>query len=92
MIANKYGKIVTVISDAGRVGEPNLEIYSGAKAGRCGLHARDCEGPSAAPESPANLRRARRDSATSGDRARDGRSGNGQANAEGLPDQANRRA
>jgi NAD(P)-dependent dehydrogenase (short-subunit alcohol dehydrogenase family) len=37
MIANKYGKIVTVISDAGRVGEPNLEIYSGAKAGAAGF-------------------------------------------------------
>ena len=37
MIAKKYGKIVTVISDAGRVGEPNLEIYSGAKAGAAGF-------------------------------------------------------
>src|SRR5215468_2051553 len=37
MIANKYGKLVTVISDAGRVGEPNLEIYSGAKAGAAGF-------------------------------------------------------
>jgi 2-hydroxycyclohexanecarboxyl-CoA dehydrogenase len=37
MIASKYGKIVTVISDAGRVGEPNLEIYSGAKAGAAGF-------------------------------------------------------
>jgi 2-hydroxycyclohexanecarboxyl-CoA dehydrogenase len=37
MIARKYGKIVTVISDAGRVGEPNLEIYSGAKAGAAGF-------------------------------------------------------
>jgi 2-hydroxycyclohexanecarboxyl-CoA dehydrogenase len=37
MLANKYGKIVTVISDAGRVGEPNLEIYSGAKAGAAGF-------------------------------------------------------
>jgi len=37
MIANKYGKIVTVISDAGRVGEPQLEIYSGAKAGAAGF-------------------------------------------------------
>jgi 3-oxoacyl-[acyl-carrier protein] reductase len=26
-----------VISDAGRVGEPNLEIYSGAKAGAAGF-------------------------------------------------------
>ena len=30
------GRIVTVISDAGRVGEPNLEPYSGAKAGAAG--------------------------------------------------------
>jgi 3-oxoacyl-[acyl-carrier protein] reductase len=37
MIANNYGKIVTVISDAGRVGEPHLEIYSGAKAGAAGF-------------------------------------------------------
>jgi len=37
MIQNQYGKIVTVISDAGRVGEPNLEIYSGAKAGAAGF-------------------------------------------------------
>jgi NAD(P)-dependent dehydrogenase (short-subunit alcohol dehydrogenase family) len=37
MIARKYGKIVTVISDAGRVGEPHLEIYSGAKAGAAGF-------------------------------------------------------
>lgn len=37
MIAKNYGKIVTVISDAGRVGEPNLEIYSGAKAGAAGF-------------------------------------------------------
>jgi 2-hydroxycyclohexanecarboxyl-CoA dehydrogenase len=37
MIECSYGKIVTVISDAGRVGEPNLEIYSGAKAGAAGF-------------------------------------------------------
>jgi 3-oxoacyl-[acyl-carrier protein] reductase len=37
MIEKKYGKIVTVISDAGRVGEPNLEIYSAAKAGAAGF-------------------------------------------------------
>ena len=37
MIAKSYGRIVTVISDAGRVGEPNLEIYSGAKAGAAGF-------------------------------------------------------
>lgn len=37
MIERKYGKIVTVISDAGRVGEPRLEIYSAAKAGAAGF-------------------------------------------------------
>jgi 3-oxoacyl-[acyl-carrier protein] reductase len=37
MIEQRYGSIVTVISDAGRVGEPNLEIYSGAKAGAAGF-------------------------------------------------------
>jgi 2-hydroxycyclohexanecarboxyl-CoA dehydrogenase len=37
MIQRNYGKIVTVISDAGRVGEPHLEIYSGAKAGAAGF-------------------------------------------------------
>jgi 3-oxoacyl-[acyl-carrier protein] reductase len=37
MIEKQYGRIVTVISDAGRVGEPNLEVYSAAKAGAAGL-------------------------------------------------------
>jgi len=37
MIANRYGRIVTVISDAGRVGEPHLAVYSGAKAGAAGF-------------------------------------------------------
>ena len=37
MITKKYGKLVTVISDAGRVGEPFLEIYSAAKAGAAGF-------------------------------------------------------
>lgn len=37
MIEKQYGKIVTVISDAGRVGEPHLQIYSGAKAGAAGF-------------------------------------------------------
>lgn len=31
------GSIVTVISDAGRSGEPRLEIYSAAKAGAAGF-------------------------------------------------------
>ena len=33
MIARRYGRIVTVISDAGRVGEPHLAVYSAAKGG-----------------------------------------------------------
>ena len=37
MIATGSGSIVNVISDAGRVGEPNLEVYSGAKAGAAGF-------------------------------------------------------
>lgn len=37
MISNNYGKIVNVISDAGRVGEPMLVVYSGAKAGAAGF-------------------------------------------------------
>lgn len=37
MIERTYGKIVTVISDAGRVGEARLQIYSAAKAGAAGF-------------------------------------------------------
>ncbi len=37
MVERSYGRIVTVISDAGRVGEPHLVVYSGAKAGAAGL-------------------------------------------------------
>lgn len=37
MIEQKGGRIITIISDAGRVGEPNMEIYSGAKAGAAGF-------------------------------------------------------
>ncbi|MEW6477693.1 MAG: SDR family NAD(P)-dependent oxidoreductase [Actinomycetota bacterium] len=37
MIGAGAGRIVTVISDAGRVGEANLEPYSGAKAGAAGF-------------------------------------------------------
>jgi len=32
MIAQKYGKIISMISDAARVGEPNLPVYAAAKA------------------------------------------------------------
>ena len=34
---NGGGRLITVISDAGRVGEPGLEAYSAAKAGAAGL-------------------------------------------------------
>jgi 2-hydroxycyclohexanecarboxyl-CoA dehydrogenase len=37
MVERRYGRIVTVISDAGRVGEPDLIVYSGAKAGAAGF-------------------------------------------------------
>ena len=37
MIARKSGRIVTIISDAGRTGEAGLEVYSGAKAGAAGF-------------------------------------------------------
>ena len=37
MIERKYGKIITIVSDAGRTGEPGLPIYSAAKAGAIGF-------------------------------------------------------
>jgi 3-oxoacyl-[acyl-carrier protein] reductase len=37
MIAQNYGKIVTTISDAGRVGERRQSVYSGAKAAQVGF-------------------------------------------------------
>lgn len=37
MIAQSRGSIVNIISDAGRVGEAGLEVYSGAKAGAAGF-------------------------------------------------------
>jgi NAD(P)-dependent dehydrogenase (short-subunit alcohol dehydrogenase family) len=37
MVAQKKGRIVTVVSDAGRVGEPRLAAYSAAKAGAAGF-------------------------------------------------------
>jgi len=33
----RQGRIVTIISDAGRMGEVRLEVYSGAKAGAAGV-------------------------------------------------------
>jgi 2-hydroxycyclohexanecarboxyl-CoA dehydrogenase len=37
MIDAGHGRLITVISDAGRMGEPRLEAYSAAKAGAAGL-------------------------------------------------------
>ncbi|TQC45944.1 SDR family oxidoreductase [Rhodococcus sp. WS4] len=37
MVEQEYGRVITVISDAGRVGEPNLAVYGGAKAGAAGF-------------------------------------------------------
>jgi 3-oxoacyl-[acyl-carrier protein] reductase len=37
MVAERKGRIVTVVSDAGRVGEARLAVYSGAKAGAAGF-------------------------------------------------------
>ena len=37
MIKGGYGSIINVISDAGRVGEPHLAVYSAAKAGAAGF-------------------------------------------------------
>ncbi|TCK26358.1 SDR family NAD(P)-dependent oxidoreductase [Pseudonocardia endophytica] len=37
MVERRYGRVVTVISDAGRVGDPNLVVYGGAKAGAAGF-------------------------------------------------------
>jgi 3-oxoacyl-[acyl-carrier protein] reductase len=37
MIHARHGRLITIISDAGRVGEAGLEAYSAAKAGAAGL-------------------------------------------------------
>jgi 2-hydroxycyclohexanecarboxyl-CoA dehydrogenase len=37
MVQQRWGRVVTVISDAGRVGEANLVVYGGAKAGAAGF-------------------------------------------------------
>jgi 3-oxoacyl-[acyl-carrier protein] reductase len=37
MVQRGYGRVVTIVSDAGRVGEPNLVVYSAAKAGAAGF-------------------------------------------------------
>ena len=37
MTENEYGRILNIVSDAGRIGEPHLAVYSGAKAGVIGF-------------------------------------------------------
>jgi NAD(P)-dependent dehydrogenase (short-subunit alcohol dehydrogenase family) len=37
MVAQKRGRIVTIVSDAGRIGEPRLAAYGAAKAGAAGF-------------------------------------------------------
>ena len=37
MVSTGWGRVITMISDAGRVGEPNLVVYGGAKAGAAGF-------------------------------------------------------
>jgi 3-oxoacyl-[acyl-carrier protein] reductase len=37
MVAQKKGRIVTIVSDAGRIGEPKLVAYAAAKAGAAGF-------------------------------------------------------
>ena len=37
LIEHGLGRIITIISDAGRVGEPGYAVYSGAKAGAAGF-------------------------------------------------------
>jgi len=37
MVGRGYGRIVSIVSDAGRVGEPAFIVYSGAKAGAAGF-------------------------------------------------------
>lgn len=37
MVAQKRGRIVTIVSDSGRVGEPRMAVYTAAKAGAAGF-------------------------------------------------------
>ena len=37
MIEGGWGRVVTIISDAARVGEPKMAVYAAAKAGAAGL-------------------------------------------------------
>jgi len=37
MIEKRYGRVINIVSDAGRIGEPYLTVYSGAKAAVIGF-------------------------------------------------------
>ncbi|MFV0533522.1 MAG: SDR family NAD(P)-dependent oxidoreductase [Cumulibacter sp.] len=37
MIDRKHGRVITIISEASRYGDPGLEVYAGAKAGAAGF-------------------------------------------------------
>ncbi len=37
MVAQRYGKIITIMSDAGRIGEARYVVYGGAKAAQLGM-------------------------------------------------------
>ncbi|MRJ77247.1 SDR family oxidoreductase [Aeromicrobium sp. SMF47] len=37
MVRGGHGRIITIVSDAGRVGEPSLPVYAAAKAGAAGF-------------------------------------------------------
>ncbi len=37
MVEAGWGRVVTIVSDAGRVGEPHVAVYAGAKAGAMGF-------------------------------------------------------
>lgn len=37
MVAQRHGRIITIVSDAGRVGEASLPVYAAAKAGAAGF-------------------------------------------------------
>jgi NAD(P)-dependent dehydrogenase (short-subunit alcohol dehydrogenase family) len=37
MVAQKRGRIVTIVSDSGRIGEPRMAVYAAAKAGAAGF-------------------------------------------------------
>jgi 3-oxoacyl-[acyl-carrier protein] reductase len=37
MVERGWGRLITIVSDAGRTGDPNMAAYSAAKAGAAGL-------------------------------------------------------